>query len=165
VSRVSINSILILDAVNTQSVFAGLKGVSCGMSLIASGVMSSAKMDDVEILRYAMSLIHLSNQLQRDDERFSKFAQRIERLSAVDEDQLLEACSEVYKDFISELRPQIIVQGEQGFLQSEFVPNKVRTLLLAGIRACVLWQQVGGSRFRLLWERRKYQLSAQELLN
>jgi len=32
--------------------------------------------------------------------------------------------------------------------------NKIRTLLLAGIRAAVLWRQMGGNRWQLLFSRK-----------
>jgi len=49
----------------------------------------------------------------------------------------------------------------------ERLPNddnaaKIRALLLAGIRAAVLWQQLGGSRWKLFWSRRKYVATAKK---
>ena len=160
----SLKSILVLDAMSTPAVYGGIVGVRDGLSIVADGIMSSAQGDSVEVLRYTMSLLHLQTQLYRDGTTFSAFGQSIEQLSSVSSDQLVEACSDIYKRYISELSPQIIVQGEQDYLQREDIPPQVRAMLLAGIRSAVLWQQKGGGRFKLLWERTRMQNAARGLL-
>ncbi|XMR37004.1 DUF489 family protein [Escherichia coli] len=49
-------------------------------------------------------------------------------------------------DAVRPIGPRIQVAGTPLFLQQPLVQHKVRALLLAGIRACVLWRQLGGSR-------------------
>lgn len=161
----AVQSILILDAVNTPAVYGGLDGVHSGLKMIASGILDSPQMKDVELIRYAMSLLLLQSELNRDGKAFGEFGTAVEQLSSYSGEELVEACSSLYQKFISKMRPQIIVQGEQGFLQRHDVPPKVRTLLLAGLRSAVLWGQKGGSRFRLLWEKRKYKHQARQLLD
>ena len=160
----SLKSIMVLDAVSTAAVYGGTAGVRDGLTIIADGIMSSAEGDAVEVLRYAMSLLHLQTQLYRDDAAFLEFATSIEQLSAVSAEDLLAACSDTYKRYISKISPQIIVQGEQNYLQREDIPPQVRAMLLAGIRSAVLWQQKGGGRFKLLWERTRMQNAARSLL-
>jgi len=160
----SMQSILVLDAINSQAIYGGVKGVNTGLRLVKDGILNSPQLSDVEILRYVMSVLDLQRQLYRDDEKFSQFAQAIERLSAVEEDQYIDACSDLYQKFISEMRPQIIVQGEQDFLQQPEIPPQIRGLLLAALRSAVLWQQKGGNRFKVLWERTRMQNAAKELL-
>ncbi len=157
-------SILILDAVSTPAVYGGLAGVKTGLKMIGDGLLGSPQGENVEILRYTMSLLHLQTQLYRDSDSFQKFGQAIERLSGEAADDLEQACSGVYQDFISGMRPQIIVQGEEGYLQRPEVPPQIRMLLLAGIRSAVLWQQKDGSRFKILWQRTRMQNAANALL-
>ena len=159
----SIQSILILDAVNTPAIYGGLEGVRSGLSLIANGIMSSPQADKVELLRYAMTLLHLQAQLYDDQSAFAKFGAAVEGLSSVASEEIIAGCSDIYQKFISDLRPQIIVQGEQEFLQQESIPPKIRAMLLAGIRSAVLWKQKGGGRFKLLWERTRMQNAAKLL--
>lgn len=159
-----LQSILILDAVSTPAVYGGLSGLRPGLTMIAEGFLNSAAGEAVEILRYTMALLHLQNQLYRDDRLFNEFGQAVERLSAHSGDELVGACSDVYQQFVSNMRPQIIVQGEQNFLQRQDIPPKVRAMLLAGIRAAVLWQQKEGGRFKMIWERTRMQNAARRLL-
>ncbi len=165
VVQTALRSILILDASSTEAVFGGLNGVGDGLSRLANGALVSTDGENIEVLRYGMSLLGLQNQLMRDGARFAEFGTEVERLSGVEADHIHTACSDIYQKFISDLQPQIIVQGEQDFLQQEDVPAKVRALLLAGIRAAVLWQQKGGGRFKLVWERTRMRNAASALLN
>ena len=162
--QASVQSILVLDAVNSAAIFGGIQGVQRGLTLLSNGAMASASVENVELIRYTMSILHLQNQLYRQEEQFAAFGQDVERLSQYSKSELSDACSELYQTHISGMRPQIIVQGEGDYLQREDIPPRVRALLLAGIRSAVLWQQKGGSRFKMLLERSKYQRMAKELL-
>jgi len=161
----SLQSILVLDAVSTPAVFGGLGGVRAGLELMQNGILNSTAGNDLELLRYMMSILQLQAQMVKDNQKFSAFGQAVERLSAYSNDELFGACSSAYQTHISVLRPQIIVQGEQEHLQNDGVPEKVRTMLLAAVRAAVLWQQKGGGKFRLIWERTRMKHAAADLLN
>ena len=47
--------------------------------------------------------------------------------------------------------------------QPEIVQDKIRACLLAGIRSAVLWRQVGGSKWQLLFHRKKLVQAARQL--
>ena len=57
------------------------------------------------------------------------------------------------------------MRGEQNYLRNDDNAAKVRVLLLAGIRAGVLWQQLGGNRWSLFWSRKKYVATARKFLS
>lgn len=160
----SLQSILVLDAMSTPAVFGGLQGVRSGLQTLSNGLLKSPQMLDVELLRYVMAILNLQATLYKDEQQFSAFASSVERLTAFSKDGLVDACSEVYQEFISVMRPQIIVQGEQEHLQQEEVPAQIRTMLLAAMRAAVLWQQKGGGKFRMLWEQTRMKHAAKSLL-
>ncbi len=162
--NVLLQSVLILDAASTTAVYGGVNGVRRGLSALADGILVSPQADNIEVLRYAMSLLHLQRQLFADEQKFKAFAQKVENLSRFTKDELPAECSAIYQEFVSVLRPQIIVNGEESFLQRPDVPVQVRTLLLAGIRSAVLWQQKGGGRFSLIWQRTRMQNAARQLL-
>ena len=161
---VLIKSIGILDALNTPAIYSGLSGVNTGLSCVAKGILTTSSTDQLELLRYATQVLTLQRGLYKEQTNFEQFASEIERLSAYSEVEMTQACSSIYQTYVSPLRPQIIVQGEQEFLQQKNIPERIRTLLLAAIRAAVLWQQKGGSRFRLLWERTRMQNAARKML-
>ncbi|RLA21365.1 MAG: lysogenization regulator HflD, partial [Gammaproteobacteria bacterium] len=42
--------------------------------------------------------------------------------------------------------------------------NKIRALLLSGIRAALLWRQCGGSRWKIIFQRKKITNTCLQLL-
>jgi len=56
------------------------------------------------------------------------------------------------------------VNGEQGYLATPLIAAKVRAGLLAGVRSAVLWRQLGGNRWQLLFGRRRIAREAGRLL-
>ncbi len=159
-----IKSILVLDAVNTPAIYGGLEGLKKGLQLINEGVMQSTDPMSMELLRYTMTIMQLQNQLYKNQDRFGQFAKEVEGLSAFPEEDMAAACSAVYQKYVSSMQPQVIVQGEEHHLQKEYVPPQIRALLLAALRSAVLWQQKGGGRFRLVWERTRMRNAARSLL-
>ena len=66
---------------------------------------------------------------------------------------------------ISRLTPQVMVRGEERYLRDADIAARIRTLLLAGIRAAVLWRQLGGSKWRLFIGRKKYLAASRKFLS
>jgi len=66
---------------------------------------------------------------------------------------------------ISPLGPRIQVTGSPAVLQNSLLQSKVRATLLAGIRAAVLWQQVGGGRLQLMFSRQRLLREAKSILS
>jgi high frequency lysogenization protein len=73
--------------------------------------------------------------------------------------------SQIYQERISTLGPKIMVRGEPLHLQNPDSAARIRVALLAGIRAAVLWRQAGGSKWQLLFQRRKTANTARELVD
>lgn len=76
----------------------------------------------------------------------------------------MSAMAAIYVDVISPLGPRIQVTGSPAVLQSAQVQAKVRATLLAGIRAAVLWHQVGGGRLQLMFSRNRLTTQAKQIL-
>ncbi len=57
-----------------------------------------------------------------------------------------------------------MVKGEEKFLSQTNNANKIRALLLSGIRSAVLWRQVGGNRWQLLLKRKYFVSEANRIL-
>jgi len=70
----------------------------------------------------------------------------------------------LYTKTISTLSPRIVINGRPQYLQIDRTVNWIRTLLFAGLRSAVLWKQLGGGRFNLMFGRKKMLEQAQTLL-
>ncbi len=167
--QASVRSILIVDAINTVSVFGGLDGVRLGLLSIAR---QSGSAGDLEVARYVVGLCQLARRFLRSSELVEQVSRELadirEDVSVHGEGGLTsetyERFADLYKDTLSHLKPRIIVQGEQANLGNVLVVAQIRTSLLAGVRAGVLFAQLGGSRWQLLFQRRRYMDNATRLL-
>ena len=84
---------------------------------------------------------------------------------AITSETLIASFASIYSDIISPLGHKIQVTGEPSILKQNVNQYKIRALLLAGIRAAVLWRQVGGKRRHILFSRKKIVDTAKSLLN
>ena len=71
--------------------------------------------------------------------------------------------ADLYSNTISTLGPRIMVRGEPSLLHDPQNANRIRALLLSGIRAAVLWRQLGGNRIWLLFARKRILGTAAQL--
>jgi len=63
--------------------------------------------------------------------------------------------AKLYADTLSHLRPRVMVQGNPHYLGQAGVVAEIRALLLAALRAAVLWRQLGGSLWDFVFSRRQ----------
>lgn len=166
----SLASLFRFDAASPMDVFgsAAQLGVGCHALVDYLGGRDSAAGGNIAY--YVMSMSRLARRLLGDNALAERVQQGLQKTSDNARDFELSDYSVIaqidglYQDQISPLRPQIIVRGEQRFLTDTENAARIRTLLFAGVRAAVLWLQLGGGRWQLLLNRRKYVLAAQRLL-
>ena len=172
----SIQSILALDAPDVETVYGGARGVHLGLELLSTRLSGKTQPSDMEMARYVVALVQLEGNLRRRPAMLDAIRQGIDTAraqmkffqnDAPAEDVhplLMEKLAELYSQTISTLTPRIMVSGEHGHLNNPAIAAKVRATLLAGIRSAVLWRQLGGRRWQLLFTRGKIARSAAELL-
>jgi len=168
----SVRSILITDAISTEAVYGGIDGLRLGLHTMRDRVAAMGGAGDFEIARYVLSLGQLNTKLKRHQAMMKYMSERIEALQQSAgkvngegfSNDLYAELAQIYKDTISTLKPQIIVQGEHGNLANPLVVDKVRTALLAGVRSAFLWDQVGGRRWQLIFARKTYLANAKQIL-
>ena len=172
----SIQSLMLIDAPSTEAVYGGAQGVKFGLELLRSKLSGNTDASDVEIARYVIAMIHLEGQLRRQPEMQEAIRRGIEAaheqmkfFEAAETDEtvhprLVEKLAELYAQTISTLTPRIMVNGEHGHLSNPAIAAKVRAALFAGIRSALLWHQLGGSRWHLLFSRKKIADEAARIL-
>lgn len=116
---------------------------------------------ELELTRYAVGLLRLERRLNQRRDMVATIANGIEEARAkldhfpMLHPNLLAHLADVYSRTISRLEPRIMVQGDSRYLQIPDNQNRIRALLLAGIRSAWLWRQVGGNRWRILFGRKQ----------
>lgn len=173
--RGSIHSVLRIDADNTEAVYGGVSGIVLGLQILRDKLSGTRNPLDLELARYVISMMQLERALSKRPELLETIARGIESAKAqmgfFDRGEnetvhpaLVEKLAELYAQNISILTPRIIISGEQGHLSNSLIAAKVRSALLAGIRSAVLWRQLGGTRWQLIFGRRHIASQANQLL-
>ena len=165
----SVYSLFQIDAESAEAVFGGVGGISKGLTILTRQLDGGRERRDLEVARYAIALLHLERKLAKNREMLSKIGEGIEQAKAnlqhfpMLHPNTFARLAEIYTTTISTLKPRIMVQGAPLHLQNPDNANKIRTLLLAGIRAAMLWRQCGGNRFQLILGRRRILHTAKEI--
>lgn len=168
--EVSIGSIFNTQPPNTAAVYGGVRGVMTGIKLLRIHMGGTDQARDLEITRYVVAVLYLERQLAKRPHMLQQIAEGIEKAQAQAQhfsqthSNVIASLAGLYSDTISTLHPRIIVSGEQGYLSNSENANKVRALLLAAIRAAVLWRQCDGGRLQLIFGRGKMMREAENLL-
>jgi high frequency lysogenization protein len=106
----------------------------------------------IELVKYVGGLIQLERALNANPKALNELATRISSIESrlahlsISDDAIIASLADIYADIISPLGQRIQVFGKPALLQQQSVQHRIRALLLAGIRAAVLWRQVGGKR-------------------
>lgn len=157
----TLGSLLETDPADTQAVFGGLSGVQKGLRILLSQLDRAPSGRDLELTKYAMTLLQLGDRLLKDGNRLQDVAQGID---AVKDRQVhfplahqnqLAMLADIYQRNISTLSPRVMVSGEPLHLQNPDNQARIRAVLLAGVRAAILWRQCGGSRWKLIFGRQR----------
>jgi high frequency lysogenization protein len=167
----SLDSLFTLEASSTQDIFGHGEGLMLGLKTLIAYQGGEHNNPERMIAYYVLSSIRLANRLLKDDKMVQSVHQGLQDIERqMDNFDLpmqtrLHRIDGLYQKTISEIKPRIIVQGDQVHLTRDDITTRIRTLLFAGIRAAVLWKQLGGSRFRLIFGRKKTVAEARRLLN
>jgi len=165
----SIESLFRFDADSTEGVFGNIAGVGSGLRVLNQQLGAFKNERNLEVTQYAISMIALEKKLSANPEMLDKITEGLNEIEksleffSLMHENVFAKIGALYKDTISTLQPKIMVNGDHTHLSNENNANKIRSLLFAGIRAAVLWRQCGGSKWHILFGRKKY-LSESELL-
>ncbi|HEB94937.1 MAG TPA: lysogenization regulator HflD [Sedimenticola thiotaurini] len=165
----SIYSLFQTDPDTTTSVYGGVAGIRHGLLSLLRQLDGGADRD-MDTTRYVIALMHLERKLARKRPMLAEIAAGIETTAArldhfpMTHPNILAGLAEIYSRTISTLQPRIMVRGEPTHLHNPDNVNRIRALLLAGIRAAMLWRQCGGGRLQLLLRRRRLATTARALL-
>lgn len=167
----SLSSILVTDPDSPQHVFGRLSNLDLGFRTLHAQLTDKSTGKDTELTRYVASILGLERKLAKRPAAMKELSERIahvqRQLAHVDFDnvQIVSSLASIYSDIISPLAPRIQVAGNPDHLSQPTNQHRVRALLLAGVRAAVMWRQMGGKRRHILLNRKKIVTSARKALN
>lgn len=117
--------------------------------------------ENLHLTGYVLSMVQLQKKLAQNGDMEKTLEQTLPELAqlltetSIHHLDFLEKLGNLYQQTISQLTPRIMVQGNPQALQQTRTVARIRSLLMAGIRAAYLWNQNGGNRWLLLFQRKK----------
>jgi high frequency lysogenization protein len=167
----SLNSIAITTSDNTEQVFGDVNHLALGYQTILSQLSNQSTNKDVEVTRYIANLLSIERKLSSSKKTMATLGERISNIQRqqlhldITDSQMLSNLASIYTDVVSPIGRKIQVAGDPDILKRPDNQHRVRAILLAGVRAAVLWRQLGGKRRHILFSRQQILDSAQQTLN
>jgi high frequency lysogenization protein len=169
----SLYSLFVMNPATTEDVFGGRRdlphNLSTGLNTMISLLEKKEPNDSRNIANYVLSMIVLQGKLMKRPEMVDQITKRLDAIvdkvkyfhpdvenplehpECFTHPSIVANIASLYQETISTFSYRIQVGGDQRHLQNSENAAKIRALLLAGIRAAILWRQVGGKRWHLFF--------------
>jgi high frequency lysogenization protein len=182
----SLYSLFIMNPNTTEDVFGGVKdlrhNLSSGLNTMVHLIDKKEPSDSRNIANYVLSMMVLQGKLMKQPDMLDKITTRLDAVvekakyfhpeieNPLDHPEcfthpsIVANIASLYQETISTFSYRIQVGGDQRHLQNTDNAAKIRALLLAGIRAAILWRQVGGKRWHLFFFKSRLRPSIKTIL-
>ena len=154
-----VNSVYQTTSEEIEDVFISIKRLNSGLDFLRRQLVGDAFSKDGEVSRYFEAIGVLVKNMNKKDDVLNKLRMELTKQSMpITEDNLDQHAlflSELYLSTISTVEPRIIVNGDNKYLTDKKNAAMIRSLLLCAIRSYILWQQSGGSKFRIFIFKKK----------
>jgi high frequency lysogenization protein len=157
--------LLVLEPDSVDDIYPDVSAFSSGLAALQHSLSNEGVKEFAEPIRYVLGMTVLQQQLMAVPAMQTQIRQRLQiRHSLLADKSALDAeaagqdesdtydfavLAALYQDTISRLTMRIHVKGTPEHLRKQQVADKIRALLLAGIRSALLWHQLGGRRWHL----------------
>jgi high frequency lysogenization protein len=161
-------SIFKLESKSAEEIYGGIGNVREGMRVLIAQIDGSPR--DPVLLRVVFAILRLERSLHRHPgvvEALQGDLQGMQRQLVhfgPAHPTVLARAADLYAENLSGLRPRVMVIGNPLYLHQPAQVQRIRALLLAAVRAAVLWRQLGGRRWHLLLRPRREAMLARGML-
>ncbi|MEY3018869.1 MAG: hypothetical protein RL336_2004 [Pseudomonadota bacterium] len=164
-----IDSLFVFDAPDTPSVYGGVHHLRPGLTLLLDLLRGQNAHNMNGIANLSMNTLVVQKQLAQNSDMLNQLGQRLEHIAKhrdmYDSPEALQrAVAGIYQDTLSTLPFRIKVAGQVSLLQRDDIAQHIRALLLCAVRAAMLWRQLGGRRWHLLFTKGGLIKAAEQLL-
>lgn len=157
-----LNSVFVTEPSCIQEVYPQETLLQSGKTALLMHVHPQKYLEAPQILRYVFDLLYLAKKLRKNKAlshllmtKISSTKNKLDHFS-VSDSNMIQQLGNIYLETISTLPYRIHVFGKPNVVQADFTAGKIRAVLLSGVRAAVLWYQLGGSRLHFYTKREKY---------
>lgn len=166
----SIRSIFIMDPENVSDVYQSDDHLFLGLSILEEIFSTGQTQQNIDTIRYALNLVQVENMLRKQPDllnilrnRLEHCSQQVKHVESYTHESVISQLASIYVDTMGTFKYRIQVKGDPRILQQDVNSNKVRAILLSGVRSAMLWRQLGGRRWHLMFSRAKHLQSVQAL--
>lgn len=167
----SLESLFRLEAETPEEIYGDRKRLRLGLETLIGVLTGEAEHQTP--LQCAVTLLQLQKKFLRHPVMMEGVGEQLARIETETADQephereesQAEQVAKLYTETISTLTPRVVVNGNPQHLQNPRNVNWVRAMLFSGLRSAVLWEQLGGGRFNLLFGRKRILRQAEAALN
>jgi len=168
-----LESLLAIEADSVEEIFGDANKLRLGAETLVSVLQGDRRY--MESLGYAVSIMQLESNFRKKKQMQAHIGAELLTIADMNDiddgseiheikDLQAKEIAALYTQTISTLSPRIVVNGRPQHLQVDRTVHWIRTLLFASLRSAVLWRQLGGGRFSLMFGRKKMLEEAQTLL-
>jgi len=166
-----IQSLFAENSENIADIYGGIHHLQTGLHT-SEKLLSGTQLEHAKpLMTYAAGLIALEKKLGKKKDMLAAIGDGMVRINkqseyfgSINHESVIGGIADLYGNTISTLKPSIIVRGKPEHLKQGANTNRVRALLLAGIRAAHLWHKHGGGHLRLLVGRKKLHQETEKLI-
>lgn len=165
----SISSLMRNEVESVAEVYGDRSGLQLGLRQLRHMLERTQDRQQMNTLRYGLTLLFLESKLRKRRDLMDVIRDRLPQIEQqsrhfeATHPNIIRAFAALYSDTLSTLPQRIQVTGEPRFLQVTENAERIRAVLLAGIRSAVLWHQTGGRRWKLLFMRQRMLEAIQNL--
>ena len=155
-----INTVYKIDSGSTLDVYGDPSKLALGLEVLKRFLGQSNTPPAKALLSYLRGILVLEKKLRKNQELTHQLKKKLDfvltqvNYFSGEHEQVIASLADVYKTLFSTLNYRIIIRGNPDNLKQNDIMIKIRALLLAGIRSAVLWRQLGGTGWQLLFQRK-----------
>lgn len=149
-----IRTSLVLDTDDVNTIYQGSTSLKVGIDWLQGCLTDNGQgiESPSDIVRLVLAILQAEKHFRQHGEAQHILREHLDRMVTTppEDNELTDKLAKAYVDSLGILRFRVQIHGDARYLQSPGTPERIRAILLAGIRAAWLWQRLGGRRWHLL---------------
>jgi high frequency lysogenization protein len=164
-----INTIDKVNSTSVSGIYGAPENLRLGLLELEEFLNFRLRESHQYFIRYFINVLRIAKRLLASTAISQELRQALENITRQFEyfspthETVLANLAGIYTEIIGKLQIRIIILGKEQYLTATDIQHKVRALLLAAVRSCVLWLQLGGSRIQLLLQRNQLLKACQDM--
>jgi high frequency lysogenization protein len=165
----SINSLFQTNPAHAVDVFGNIDHLKQGLQKLLI-TLNTKSPESYLTIKHVLSIMNIQKKISQSPIAMKTLIDRLHQTKkqvdyfSLSHPTVIANLADIYITVITPFRFRFYLSGSQQTLSIRENMHKIRALLLAAIRASVLWRQMGGSRLQLVFSREKIKTSARSLL-